>query len=783
MPSFAGGARTRHKPAAPAVAVQAVPIYKNAAAPVAARVSDLIGRMTLEEKVVQLQAVWYGKANILDSNSLFDPRRAAQSYPNGIGQITRLSDNKGGELFRDARWRDPKETVELGNAIQHWAVEKTRLGIPVLFHEEGLHGYASTGATSFPQAIAQASSWDPALVREIDAVVAREIAVRGVRLVLSPVIDVARDPRWGRIEETFGEDPYLVGEMGVAAVAGLQGDALPLAEGKVFATLKHFTGHGQPESGTNVGPAEISERTLRENFFPPFEEAVTRTKVRALMPSYNEIDGVPSHRNAWLLQKILRGEWGYQGLVASDYDGIEDLVGLHHVAADYGQAALLALQAGVDIDLPDGVAYQTLAASVRAGKLAEKDVDAAVRRVLTLKFEAGLFEHPYADPDRAEAVSGNAEAAALALKAAERSVVLLKNDGALPLDIEQIRTLAVIGPNAAVARLGTYAGRPRYSVSVLDGVRARVLGEMKVVCAKGVQVTESRGRADEVVQLADPVANVGRISEAVALARTADQVILVLGDSELTSREATSTTRLGDRSDLTLPGQQMDLARAIFALGKPTVVVLLNGRPPALGEIADKADAILEGWYLGQEGGTAVAKILFGDVNPGGKLPVTLPRSVGQLPMFYNYKPSAHRGYLFDTVEPQYPFGWGLSYTTFEIGAPRLSKAAIKPDESVTVSVDVKNTGKRPGDEVVQLYIHQHVASVTRPVKELKGFKRITLAPGETGTVDFVLTPHSLETWNIAMKRVVEPGAFDILVGDNSVALKRVVLTVEPTGE
>jgi beta-glucosidase len=772
------GSDAAAKPAPPAAADKA-PLYKDPKAPIEARVNDLLARMTLEEKVAQLITVWTGKTAIFDPNLQFDPAKAAKVYPNGLGALARPSDRKGPVSPRIQRWRDAKETVALTNAVQKWSMEHTRLGIPVLFHEEGLHGYQTQDATSFPQAIALASSWDPDLVREVNTVTAREIRARGVSEVLSPVVDVARDPRWGRIEETFGEDPYLVGEMGVAAIQGLQGDQLPLAPGKVFATLKHMTGHGQPENGTNVGPSPIAERTLRENFFPPFEEAVTRTKVRAVMASYNEIDGVPSHANRWLLHDVLRGEWGYTGAVVSDYYGIDQLVDIHHIATDHAGGALRAMNAGVDEDLPDGGSYATLVDSVRAGRISEAKIDDAVRRILTLKFEAGLFEHPYADGAAADALTGNADARATALKAADRSVVLLKNDGVLPLSTDKTRTLAVIGPNAAVTRLGGYAGQPRQTVDVLDGLRAKLGAKTKIVYAEGVKITANDDWWADDVKLADPAKNAEMIKEAVEVAKAADTVVLVLGDTEQTSREGWADTHLGDRDSLDLVGQQNDLANAIFALGKPTVVVLLNGRPPSVVNIAQHANALIEGWYLGQEGGTAMADVLYGDVNPGGKLPVTLARSVGQLPMYYNKKPSARRGYLFDTTEPLFPFGWGLSYTTFDVSAPRLSADTIKPDGSVEVSVDVKNTGSRAGDEVVQLYIRDDVSSVTRPIKELKGFQRVTLKPGETRTVKFNLGPHALRLWNADMKRVVEPGTFTVMAGDNSAQLKSTTLTVK----
>jgi beta-glucosidase len=755
------------------------PLYKNPNAPIEARVNDLMRRMTLEEKVAQLLCVWSQKIQMFDDKLTFDPAKAQAMYPNGFGLFARPSDQRGPGSPRVYPGRDPRQTVALVNAIQHWAIEKTRLGIPVLFHEEGLHGNPANDATMFPQAIAEASTWDPSLVTRIDGVVAREIRARGAYQVLSPVVDVARDPRWGRIEETFGEDPYLVGEMGVAAVRGYQGDELPLAPGHVFATLKHMTGHGQPESGTNVGPAEISERTLRENFFPPFEQAVGRTNIRAVMASYNEIDGVPSHANYWLLHDVLRGEWGYKGAVVSDYYGIEQLVTIHHVEPDNAAAAIRALHAGVDMDLPDGDAYATLVASVRAGRVPQSAVDAALRRVLTMKFEAGLFEHPYSDPDEADAIIGNADADALATEAARKAIVLLKNDGTLPLDSSKRRTLAVIGPNANAERLGGYSGVPRHYVTILDGIKARVGGRMDVVYAEGVKITKEDDWSGDDVTLADPAQNAQMIKDAVKVAEDADEVVLVLGDTEQTSREGWADNHLGDRDSLDLVGQQDDLANAIFALGKPVVVVLINGRPLSVNNVAAHANSLIEGWYLGQDTGTAITDVLFGDVNPGGKLPVTIPRSVGQLPMFYNYKPSAHRGYLFDTVKPLFPFGYGLSYTTFDISAPRLSTPTIRTNGSANVSVDVRNTGSRAGDEVVQLYIHQQVSSVTRPIKELKGFQRVTLQPGETKTVTFALAPHSLWFWNKDMKRVVEPGMFDIMAGDNSVDLKTAELSVE----
>ncbi len=764
-----------------ATSAQQTPLYRDASAPVERRVADLLGRMTLEEKVAQLLTVWTNKPEVFDEAMEFDAERARTRYPHGVGQFARPQDISGPVSPREVPHRDARRTVTLVNAIQRWAVEETRLGIPVLFHEEGLHGYAAPDATSFPQAIALASSWDPELVREVNQIISREIRARGVHLVLSPVVDIARDPRWGRIEETFGEDPYLVSEMGVAAIRGLQGDTLPLGEHRVMATLKHMTGHGQPEGGHNVAPAPFAERELREFFFPPFEQAVRRTNLRSVMASYNEIDGVPSHANTWLLNGVLRGEWGFQGAVVSDYFAIEQMADIHRVEPDYAAAAVRALRAGVDMDLPDGAAFHTLVEAVRAGRVSEAEINRAVSRVLTIKFLAGLFENPYADGDAADALTGNAEARALAEEAARRSVVLLRNEGnLLPLDANRIRTLAVIGPNAAAERLGGYSGIPRGVVTLLEGVEAHVGNRARVLHHEGVRITESDDWWADEVRLADPAQNARRIREAVAVARRADHVILVLGDTEQTSREGWAPEHLGDRASIDLIGEQNALAEAIFALNKPTVVVLLNGRPPSYPLIAERAQAIIEGWYLGQEGGTAMAQILFGEANPGGKLPVTVARHVGQLPMFYNHKPSARRGYLFEETTPLYPFGWGLSYTSFELSAPRLSAETIRTGESVEVSVDVRNTGARAGDEVVQLYVRDRISSVARPVLELAGFQRVTLAPGESRRVTLTIGPRALEMYNQRMQRVIEPGEFEIRTGPNSVDLQSVVLTVTP---
>lgn len=768
----------------PAAARPATPLYKDARAPVDLRVRDLLGRMTLDEKVAQLITLSTTKRDVMDEARSFDPARASAAYPNGIGQIARPSDRGGAATATNTgtdvtgRWRKPADTIAFVNAAQDWARGRTRLGIPVLFHEESLHGYMAPEATSFPQAIALASSFDPELMTRVQSVIGREVRAHGTVLALSPVVDIARDPRWGRIEETFGEDPYLCGEMGVAAVHGLQGEGRTLAPGKVFATLKHMTGHGQPQAGNNVAPAQIGERELRESYFPPFRAVVERTGVGAVMPSYNEIDGVPSHANSWLLGDVLRGEWGFDGAIVSDYAAIPELDYFHHVAADVGEAARLALAAGVDSDLPDGVAFRTLADQVRAGKVSVAAVDAACARMLTLKFRAGLFEESRVDPRATARLTANAEALALAREAAARAIVLLKNDGTLPLSPDRHRRVAVIGPNAAVARLGGYSSIPTDPVSLLDGIRAKLKGRAEVVHAQGVFITQSEDRSANEVLLADPARNRALIAEAATVAANADVIILAIGDTEQTSREGYAKTHLGDRTGLDLLGEQNALFTAMKATGKPVVVVAINGRPPSWPTVVAGANAMLECWYMGQQGGHAMADALWGDVNPGGKLPVTVVRDVGQLPFYYDHQPSARRGYLFDDDAPLFPFGFGLSYTRFRLSPPRLSAARIGVAGSVTVEVDVANIGERTGDEVVQLYVRDQVSSVARPVKALKGFARVTLKPGESRTVRLTLGPDAFRLWNRDMREVVEPGRFDIMTGPNSRDVQTVALDI-----
>jgi beta-glucosidase len=752
--------------------------YRDPTVPVDARVADLLARMTLEEKVAQLLGIWVQKVKIQDAQGRFVPANAKALIGHGIGQISRPSEIAGPDAGRPVR--QPRQHAEFVNAVQKWVIENTRLGIPVMFHEEALHGLAAPGGTHFPVPIGLASTWDPALVERLMSAAAKEARARGCQHVLSPVVDLGRDPRWGRIEETYGEDPYLVSRLGVAAVRGYQGASLPLAKDKVFATLKHFAGHGSHEGGINTAPPLVSERLMRAELLVPFEVAVKEAGVYAVMPSYNEVDGVTMHANRRLLEDVLRREWGFQGIVVSDYFAIEQMISRHHTAADKADAARQALEAGVDIELPDPDGYPELVAMVKDGRVPQASVDRSAARILKAKFLAGLFEDPYVNPDEAARATNTPEHQALALEAAHKSIVLLKNDkGILPLDRAKLKTLAVIGPNAKGVHLGGYSRDPGRGIDLLTGITEKAGSSVKVVHAEGVRITEHEANwtADKVV-MGDPALNRQRIQEAVKVARGADAIILAIGTNESTSREAWADNHLGDVADLSLMSQQDELVDAMLQIGKPVVVVLVNGRPLAIPRVAERVPAILETWYAGQEGGTAVGEILFGDVNPSGKLPVTFPRHTGQLPVYYNRRPTSFRSHLDLTREPLWPFGHGLSYTTFTVGTPKVTPPSIGPAGTATVTVDITNTGTRAGDEVVQLYIRDVVSSVTRPTKELRGFERVSLKPGERKTVTFTLGADALSLIDRQMQRVVEPGKFEVMVGTSSAALTTVSLEV-----
>ncbi|MGC3957745.1 MAG: glycoside hydrolase family 3 N-terminal domain-containing protein [Verrucomicrobiota bacterium] len=758
-----------------------VPAYKNSALPAAARVKDLLNRMTLEEKAAQMMCVWQKKADtLLDAEGNFDAAKAKKNFGHGqgLGQVGRPSDAGKGKTAR--------ETAELTNVIQKFFMENSRLGIPVMYHEECLHGQAAIGSTSFPQPIGLGATFNPDLVEQLYAMTAEEARVRGAHQALTPVVDVARDPRWGRVEETFGEDPYLVTQLGMASVRGFQGDTSFKGKKHVIATLKHFAAHGQPESGMNCAPTNVSMRVLRETFLHPFKECLQKAKAISIMASYNEIDGVPSHASTWLLCDVLRKEWGFKGFVVSDYYAIWELgyrpdTHGHFVAKDKAESCALAVKAGVNIEFPEPDCYLHLVELVKKGILKEAELDDLVAPMLLWKFKMGLFEDPFVNPDDAECIVGSEANRAIALQAARETITLLKNDGGLaPLNPKKIKTIAVIGPNADRELLGGYSGKPKFYTSVLDGIRAKVGDRIKVPFAEGCKITIGGSWNQDLVTPSDPLEDWRQIKDAAQVAMEADVVVLAIGGNEQTSREAWSLKHMGDRTNLDLVGRQEELVRAILSTGKPVIALLFNGRPLSINYLVQNVPVIFECWYLGQETGHAVADVLFGDFNPGGKLPITIPRSVGHLPAFYNYKPSARRGYLFDDVSPLYAFGYGLSYTKFAFKNVRLNKNRIAKNGSTQVLVDVTNTGKRAGTEVVQLYIRDLVSSVTRPIKELKGFKKVSLKPKETQTIALDITPDSLAFYDVNMKYVVEPGDFEIMVGNSSrdCDLQKTLLTV-----
>ncbi|HZZ28254.1 MAG TPA: glycoside hydrolase family 3 N-terminal domain-containing protein [Pirellulales bacterium] len=758
-----------------------LPAYKNSKLSAEKRVKDLLARMTLDEKAAQMMCVWQEKAaKLVDDQGNFNPQKAAASFRkgHGLGQVGRPSDAAGG--------LNARRTAELTNAIQKFFLEHSRLGIPVIYHEECLHGHAAVDSTSFCQPIGLGATFNPELAQKLFAMTAHEARVRGTHQALTPVVDVARDPRWGRVEETYGEDPYLVAQMGMAAVRGFQGNRSFKGQKNVIATLKHFAAHGQPESGMNCAPVNISERVLRETFLSTFKACVQEAGAISVMASYNEIDGIPSHANRWLLRDVLRKEWGFQGFVVSDYYSIWELhhrpeTHGHFVAADKKEACALAVKAGVNIELPEPDCYLHLAELVKKGVLKESQLDELVAPMLLWKFKLGLFDDPYVDPDEAERVVGCDEHRKLALEAARETITLLKNDGSIvPLRAANMKTIAVIGPNAGRCLHGGYSGVPKHNVSVLDGIKAKVGDRVHVLYSDGCKITQPGVWGQDEVFPSDPAEDRRQIAEAVEVAKQADVIVLCLGGNELTSREAWNLKHMGDRTSLDLIGRQQELADAMLATGKPVIVFLFNGRPLSINSLSQHAPVIFECWYLGQETGHAVADVLFGDYNPGGKLPITIPRSAGHLPAYYNYKPSARRGYLFDDVSPLYPFGFGLSYTSFTFSPPRLEKRKIRRSGRTRVLVNVTNTGRVRGDEVVQMYIRDLVSSVTRSIKELKGFQRVSLEPGETKTVALDITPDRLAFYDVGMKYVVEPGEFEIMVGNSSrdADLQKVVLAV-----
>lgn len=688
------------------------------------RIDDLLSRMTLEEKVGQL----------VQYSGFGDSIAVAAVRAGRVGSLLNVvgADNT--------------------NGVQRIALEESRLGIPLLFGLDVIHGYR----TIFPIPLATASSWDPALVTAIEEIAAREARASGVHWTFAPMIDVARDPRWGRISEGAGEDPYLGSVMAAARVRGFQGDDIA-APDRLLACLKHYIAYGAAVGGRDYNSVDLSERTLREVYLPPYQAGVA-AGAGSLMSGFNLLNGVPTTANTFTINRILRGELGFDGLIVSDWNSVGELV-VHGYAADARDAARLALGATVDMDMVGGSYDGHLAELVRSNVVPTAALDAAVRRVLRAKVALGLFDHPYVDPARERAVILRDDHVAAARDAAGKSMVLLKNAGGLLPLASRVRSIALIGPLADNRSdiLGSWhtMGRPEDAVTVLEGVRRRAGPAVTVTHAQGTTIVG--GERDG-------------FARAVEIARAADVAIVVVGEHEFETGEAAS------RASLDLPGAQQQLIEAVHATGTPVVAVVMSGRPLAISWLAEHVPAILQAWHPGTQGGNAVADVLWGDVNPSAKLPVSFPRAVGQVPVYYasdvtGRPPTAEKftsKYLDLPNTPLYPFGHGLSYTTFAYGDLALSADTIAAGDSVVVTATVTNTGRLAGAEVVQLYIRDQVASVVRPVKELEGFTKIALGPGERQTVRFTLGPRELGFYNQDMQWVVEPGVFTVWVGWSS---------------
>ncbi|HVU08341.1 MAG TPA: glycoside hydrolase family 3 N-terminal domain-containing protein [Verrucomicrobiae bacterium] len=716
--------------------------YKNSALPVDERVKDLLGRMTVEEKARQLD-MYYGCETLLSTNpdqtidhhthakpnAVFDPQFALKNLGNlGVGSIH--------DLYPSAR---------LYNTVQAWVIKSNRLGIPALFLEEGLHGYMAYDQTVFPQSVNLASTWNPKLARETGAAIAAEARANGVDMILGPVLDVARDPRWGRVEEDFGEDPYLSGQLGLAYVQGMQGNSLA-TDHTCIAEPKHFAAHGSPESGLNTSPVHVGEREVRTVMLKSFEPAVREGHAMGIMAAYNDIDGVPCTANPWLLNQVLRDEWGFEGFVLSDLGAIRRLYDTHHVAATPADAVCLAINSGVDMqfyDFDHQVYQNAIVAGVMTGKISTNTIDQAVARILKLKFALGLFDHPFVDETLNAKVRRSPEHLALSLEVARQSMCLLKNENhLLPLP-KNLKCVAVIGTNADITRLGDYAD------VATENSEFGMLNQIKKIVSPQTRILFSDGN---------------RIDEAVAQAQKAEVVILGLGEWHGVSGEGF------DRSELGLPGNQETLLEAVIKTGKPVVLVLQNGRALTIPWAAEHVPAILEAWYPGEFGGRAIAETLFGDNNPAGRLPVTFPKNVGQLPVYYNHFPSKGKNYVDGDDAPQFVFGYGLSYTTFRYDNLKIVTPTVSSGDDILVSFDLSNTGERDGDEVAQLYIRQTTASVATPVKALKAFERVHLKAGETKPITFHLKPSDLAVWGADRKWAVEPGEFTAMVGGSSAA-------------
>jgi beta-glucosidase len=716
--------------------------YQRADLPIDERVKDLLGRMTVEEKARQMDM--YPGISLVDKRA--DRTHAA---PDGVfvpGAAETLLGNLGAGTIHDFY-----PTPAQSNAVQKWVMEHNRLHIPALFTGEALHGFNNFEGTVFPSPINLAATWNPELSRQTGAAIAAETRATGVAMIFAPVLDLARDPRWGRIEEDFGEDPYLTGQMGLAYVEGAQGESLS-SDHSVIAEPKHFAGHGSPEGGANTSPVHIGERELRTVMLKSFEPALRDGHAMGVMAAYHEIDGIPVTDDPFLLKDILRGEWGFQGFVLSDLGAVRRLYTVHHVAATPKDASCMAIRSGVDMqfyDFAQDVFEKAIVDCVHEGTLSMADLDRAAGSILRVKFALGLFDHPFIDPSLNAKAQRAPAHLATSLESARESMTLLKNEGhLLPLS-RSVAKIAVIGPNANVARYGDYERESTGEhISILDGIRTLV-----------PEATVSFDEGKD-------------IASAVAKAKDADVVILGLGEWEGISGEG------HDRTNLDLPGNQEALLEAVAAAGTP--VVLENGRPLTIGWAKEHIPAILEAWYPGEFGGKAIAETLFGLNNPAGRLTITFPRNLGQIPDFYNYDPSRSHRYVEDDGKPLFAFGFGLSYTTFRYDHLSVQTPAAGSGGDVVATVEVTNAGDREGDEVAQLYLREDVSSVETPDRSLKGFSRVHLRPGEMKTVSFRVPQSQLAIWNADRKWVVEPGKYTVWAGGSSEATLTAQFTLQP---
>ncbi|WP_437920983.1 glycoside hydrolase family 3 N-terminal domain-containing protein [Sphingobacterium sp. LRF_L2] len=749
--------------------------YKNSQLPIEDRVKDLVGRMTVEEKVGQLSKLLGWEMYEKDGKSIRVSKKlkdAVKDQHIGLLWATLRADPWTQKTLSNGL--NPKEAAKATNAIQRYMVDSTRLGIPLLLSEEAPHGHMAIGATVFPTAIGQASTWNPALIQEMATTIARETYAVGGKNGYGPVLDLARDPRWSRTEESYGEDPYLIGQMGQAMVSGFQGNGAGDPD-RIIATLKHFVAYAVPEGGHNGGSVSVGERALRQAFLPPFEQAV-KTGAGSVMSSYNSIDGIPCSSNSWLLNQVLRDEWGFKGFVVSDLLSISGLNGSHATAENAVDAAKQSIEAGLDVDLSGSGYGGNLLAAVKSGLVDQQTLDKAVARLLYQKFALGLFERPYVDERLVEKKVGTKEHIALARAVARESVVLLKNEQQLLPLSKGLKKIAVIGPNAdnIYNQLGDYtAPQPEEKVkTVLEGVKAAVSKSTEVRYVKGCAIRDT---------------STNDIDEAVAVAKVADVAIVVLGGSSArdfkTSYQATGAANVEtgakqvsdmesgegfDRATLDLLGKQLELLKRLKDTGTPIVLVTIMGRPLNLNWAAENIPAILNAWYPGQEGGLAIADVLFGDYNPAGRLPISIARSVGQLPVHYNHTKPKHHNYVEFDAKPLYPFGYGLSYTQFVYDNLRVDLAEGGEDFTCTIRFTVKNKGSFDGDEVAQLYVVDEVSSVVTPVKQLKKFRRQQIKQGESQEFTFVLAKEDLKLWGLDRNWKTEKGKFTFFVGSSS---------------